>query len=44
LANIEKRENIMSLSGNLSEKFLYKIINLIQQDSDFKGILMAIAE
>ena len=34
----------MSLSGNLSEKFLYKIINLIQQDSDFKAILMAIAE
>ena len=34
----------MSLSGNLSEKFLYKIINLIQQDSVFSELLMAIAE
>lgn len=34
----------MSLSASFSEKFLYKIIHLIQQDSDFSGILQAIAE
>ncbi|PZV26952.1 MAG: diguanylate cyclase [Snowella sp.] len=34
----------MSLSASFSEKFLYKIIHLIQQDSDFSGILQTIAE